>query len=300
MSTPTVSVIIPTHDRLPFLIEALDSVHKQTFRNFEVIVVDDGSREEVTPAIADHPTKPRTFRQTNQGPAAARNSGLREARGELIAFLDSDDLWMPTKLDVFVDAIARQPGTPIFYGPMTPITTSGKPIRGRTKPCHRGRITEALFCSSFVHVPTVVCHKKLLMDARGFNADLPVCEDYDLWLRISLNHSFGLVEKALAKRRIHNNRLSKHSLSRNLAVKAQVLHDFYNSDKLNGHLNPDVGTARIARVYFTAGRAAFRNGEYRQAVEFMRKSQKYGYSPFRTMPLSCAANALGLFSHTGS
>lgn len=298
MSTPTVSVIIPTHDRLPYLLEALDSIHKQTYRDFEVIVVDDGSSEDVTPVIANHPTQPRIFRQKNQGPAAARNHGLREARGELIAFLDSDDLWMPTKLEVFLDAIHRQPDTHIFYGPMTPIAASGNPLRGRTKPCHQGRITEALFCSSFVHVPTVVCQKKLLLDAGGFNPDLPVCEDYDLWLRISLDHPFGLVEEALAKRRIHNNRLSKHSLSRNLAVKARVLHDFYNSEKLNGHLDHEIGAARIARVYFTAGRAAFRSGDYRQAVEFIRRSQAFGYSSFRTMPISCAANALGLFSRT--
>ena len=278
MSRPLVSIIIPTHDRLDLLGEALDSVERQTLRDFEVIVVDDGSTEPIGEGVARHPVKPRVIRQAHQGPAAARNRGIAEAAAGIIAFLDSDDLWEPTKLDRFVKALESASGPRIFYGPMRPILASGEPVAGRSKPCHAGWITEPLFRSSFVHVPTVVCRKELLAKVHGFDSSLPVCEDYDLWLRISAKEPFGLIDEPLALRRLHTNRLSKSCMSRNLAVKAHVLRRFADSDLAQERLRPAVARARLARVYHAAGRAAFRSGDFRHAGEFCRESRRFGGS----------------------
>jgi glycosyltransferase involved in cell wall biosynthesis len=296
MNRPLVSVIIPTHNRLGLVKEALDSVARQTFRDFEVIVVDDGSTEALAAGIADHPVRPTVIRQRRQGPAAARNFGVRHSAANIVAFLDSDDLWDPTKLERFIRALDDHPDRHVFYGPMRPITAEGKGVPGRTKPCHAGWITEKLFCSSFVHVPTVVCRKELLLGEGGFDQSLPVCEDYELWLRLSVKHPFGLVEEPLARRRLHADRLSKSCMSRNLAVKARVLRGFYESNAANGHLNRKLCTARLARVYLAAARASFRSGEYPRTLRFSRIARDYGGPALRTIPLALAARALGLFA----
>ena len=297
MRAPSVSIIIPTYNRVHLLREALDSVDRQTFRDFEVIVVDDGSTEDVAGVAENHPTRPAVIRQPRKGPAAARNRGIQAARGEILAFLDSDDLWHPEKLGRFVGALKTDPGVRIYYGPMTPFTEDGRPVPGRTKPCHGGRITKQLFCSSFVHVPTVVCRKALLVQANGFDESLPVCEDYDLWLRLSVKEAFGLIDEPLASRRLHGNRLSKECMSRNLAIKAMVLRRFYEATRTLGLLDPKVAELRLARVCFVAARAAFWNGDYRQAAELCRASRNHGQNPLSTIPIAVGAAALGCFSN---
>lgn len=283
MAKPAVSVIIPTHNRLGLLRQALDSVAAQTFTDLEVIVIDDASDEAVEPGVRGHRAGPRVLRQTAcRGPAAARNRGLQEAAADTVAFLDSDDLWQPTKLERFMRALDADDSTDIYYGPMQPIDIKGRVVPGRTKPCHAGRIAERLFCSSFVHVPTVVCRKTLLEQYGGFDESLPVCEDYDLWLRISLDHAFGLVEEPLALRRLHNDRLSKAHMSRNLSAKAHVLCRFGDLDAARAQLHADVAARRLARVCFIAGRAAFRDGRFRHAAELCRRSRAYGGSIART------------------
>lgn len=295
MDKPAVSVIIPTHNRTPLLREALDSVAAQSFQDFEVIVVDDGSDEDITTAIGTHQTKPRVIRQVRQGPAAARNRGIFEARADLVAFLDSDDLWLPTKLAVFVEALTQASSYSIYYGPMIPIDDSGKCVSGRSKPRHEGWITQKLFSSCFVDVPSVVCRKSVIVDAGGFDASLPVCEDYDLWLRISLKEPFGLIAQPLAKRRLHDNRLSKSRMSRNLGVKARVLEKFFEQARDANVLEHASAMSRLGRVFFQAGRAAFHDGAYQQAVEYCRASRAYGRSPLRTMLFSAAAGTMAMF-----
>ncbi len=299
MSKPLVTVIIPTHNRLALVREALDSVAEQTVRDFEVIVVDDGSTDGTAQGITEHPTQPRIIRQSRQGPAAARDRGIQEARADIIAFLDSDDLWHPTKLERFIHALDSNPGTRIFYGPMRPINADGVTVPGRTKPCHAGWITEKLFCSSFVHVPTIVCYKHIITREGGFDQSLPVCEDYELWLRISVKEQFGLVEEPLAFRRLHADRLSKRCMSRNLAVKARVLRSFYESGAANGQLGDDAAVARLARVCYVAGRAAFREGKFRRAAEFCRLCRQYGGGGIRALPLAWVAGTLARWTQNG-
>ncbi len=296
MGRPAVSVIIPTFNRLRFLREALDSVHAQSVRDFELIVVDDGSTDDLDAALVDHPSRPRIVHQAHQGPAAARNRGIEEARAEIVAFLDSDDLWHPKKLECFLAAIDSRRDISIFYGPMRPVDEQRNPVQGRTKPCHDGWITQKLFCSSFVHVPTVVCRRDVLLRADGFNPDLPVCEDYDLWLRLSVQERFGLLDEPLALRRLHGDRLSKRCMGRNLAVKAGVLQRFFESNAAGDKLDARAARVRLAKVLYSAGRAAYREGRYKDAVQFGRESRRYGGSAFRTLPMLLLGGARNFIS----
>jgi len=295
MSKPAVTVIVPTYNRAALLAQALDSVAAQTFTEFEVVVVDDGSTEPIEEMVAGHATRPRFIRQANLGPAAARNRGIESAAAPLVAFLDSDDLWLPQKLETCARYFESHRDIRIVFGPMSPIDAAGAPVPGRTKPCHGGWITEHLFRSSFVHVPTVVAHRDLLRDAGGFNETLPVCEDYDLWLRLSVDNPFGLVEPPLALRRLHDNRLSKSRMSRNLAVKARMLRDFFESGRARGKLRHEIARPRLAKVCLSAGRAAFAGGEYRSAVDHFRLARADGGSFFRIASWQVIANALAIF-----
>lgn len=295
VSRPAVSVIIPTFNRLALLREALDSVAAQTFQDFEVIVVDDGSTEAIAEGVASHSTSPRVIRQPNAGPAAARNRGIAAANADVVAFLDSDDLWLPGKLATYIDRMKREPDGPIWYGPMQPIKRDGRRVPGRTKPCKGGCIAEALFHSSFVHVPTVVCRKSLLTDVGCFDESLPVCEDYDLWLRLSVKTKFGLIEEPLALRRLHDDRLSKGQMSRNLDVKARVLSTFFESGIADAKLNRGRAEARLAKVYFAAGRAALRSGEVSLALEHLRSCRRFGGVGIEVWPWVAAATALSVF-----
>lgn len=294
MQRPRVSIIIPTFNRLALLREALDSIAAQTFTDYEVIVIDDGSTEDIAGGVADHPTRPIVIRQTRSGPAAARNRGVAEAKAEIVAFLDSDDLWEPTKLEVFLDTMVRRPNASIVYGPMHPIDANRNSVPGRTKPCHDGDITVALFLSSFVHVPTVVCPRQLLVESGGFNPDLPVCEDYDLWLRLSDRHEFALVPKPLAHRRLHGDRLSKSSMARNLAVKARVLKAFFEMPNRRREIPADISNKRLGRVFFVAGREALRAGNHDDALALSAEARTYRGSRWRTMPITVAATLMKL------
>jgi glycosyltransferase involved in cell wall biosynthesis len=285
MSKPAVSVIIPAYNRPAFLREALESVAAQTFRDLEVIVIDDGSTEDLAPVVQAHAKFARLIRQEHGGPAVARNNGLRNATADIIAFLDSDDLWLPHKLERFMTAMQRQPQTRIFYGPMIAMEEHGGLVDGRTKPRHAGDITQPLFKSCFVDIPTVVCRKEVLTAAGGFDESLSVCEDYDLWLRVSLTDKFGFIEEPLAKRRLHAQRLSKADMPQNLTVKARMLERFWNKAEAQKKIDSQMAAARLGRVYYSAARSSFRSGLFSQATDQARCARRFDGAPWRAVPL---------------
>lgn len=275
MRKPLATVVVPTHNRARMLVWALDSLARQTVRDFETIVVDDGSTEDVRGVACAHPLRPIILTQPHRGPAAARNAGIIRAAADRIAFLDSDDEWLPMKLERFLQAMDRQPHIPIWYGPMAPIAVDGRPVPGRTKPCRSGRVTQELFESSFVHVPTVVCNRAVLEEFEGFDPALPVCEDYDLWLRVSTRHEFGLIDEPLALRRLHDDRLSKSSMRRNLAIKAEVLERFYYSPAGRDQLDSERARRRLGQVFAAAGRAALRERCFDDAIQLLSHGRSH-------------------------
>jgi glycosyltransferase involved in cell wall biosynthesis len=213
---PRVSVIIPTYNRSWCLSEAIDSVLSQTFRDMELIVVDDGSTDETPALLSRYGDRLRCLRQANQGVSAARNNGFQAADGALIAFLDSDDLWQPDKLTRQVAFFDRQPEAQICQTEETWIR------RGvRVNPRHRHRkpsgwIFEPSLALCLVSPSAVMMRRELLEEMGGFDESLPACEDYDLWLRVSLRYPIHLIDEALVvKRGGHEDQLSRqHSLDR--------------------------------------------------------------------------------------
>ena len=207
---PLVSVIIPTYNRSGMVQEAIDSVLDQDFTDYELIVVDDGSGDSTPTILAGYGRAITVLHQSNTGVSAARNHGMAAASGQLIAFLDSDDLWLPRKLATQVKFFKDHPDAVINQ-------TQERWIRNgvRVNPRQRhhkfsGMIFEPSLALCLVSPSAVMLKKSLFDDVGVFDEQLPACEDYDLWLRISCRYPVHLIDTPLIiKRGGHADQLSK-------------------------------------------------------------------------------------------
>ena len=209
-SNPYVSVIIPTYNRKIQLLKAIDSVLGQTYTNFELIVVDDGSDDGTSDLLTKYQPKLRALNQTNKGVSAARNAGINAAKGQLIAFLDSDDLWLPDKLKHQVDFFKDNPDALICQTKEIWIRNGKRvnPKKRHEKPC--GMMFEQSLALCLVTPSAVMVRKSLLDEVGLFDESLKACEDYDLWLRICWKYPVYLIEEVLIiKYGGHSDQLSK-------------------------------------------------------------------------------------------
>jgi len=208
--TPLVSVIIPTYNRAWILREAVDSVLAQDFGDFELIVVDDGSSDDTREILDTYQQRVIVLRQPNRGVSAARNRGIAASSGQLVAFLDSDDLWLPTKLSRQVDFFSAHPDAVACQTEEIWIRNG---VRVNPKKRHHkfgGMIFEPSLALCLVS-PSAVMIRKTLFDVVGrFDETLPACEDYDLWLRVSCRYPVHLIDTPLIiKRGGHADQLSR-------------------------------------------------------------------------------------------
>jgi hypothetical protein len=187
------SVVIPTYNRLPLLLSALASVRAQRFRDFEIVVVDDGSTDGTAEALRTAGMTLSLLRQDNRGPGAARNRGAREARGDYLAFLDSDDLWFPWTLATFSRLIVEHDRPAIvsaqlveFQDGFAPPDVSDEPVRAV--------FFEDYLASSrrgvFVGAGMTVVRRDLFLETGGFTDRRLNCEDHDLILRMGAARGF--------------------------------------------------------------------------------------------------------------
>ena len=198
--THRVSVVIPTHDRCAILPRALDSVLAQTWGDFELIVVDDGSADGTAEMVArDYPSV-RLIQQANQGVSAARNTGTRAAGGEWIAFLDSDDAWLPKKLEYQLKAIDESSGYRLCHTEEIWIRR-GKRVNQMKKHAKTGgRIYQKCLPLCCISPSSSLLHHTLLEELGGFDESFVACEDYDLWLRVTAREAVLFVDEPLLYR----------------------------------------------------------------------------------------------------
>ncbi len=299
MSNPTVSVIIPAYNCPDLLPDAVASVRAQTYEDYEVIVVDDGSDDETADVAeklaADWP-KMRAIRAEHKGLAAARNRAVAEMKGQWIALLDSDDLWKPEKLQRCMDYLAANPKLSIVYTPMAPITLDGEVIKGHSKPCQAGQLTEKLFQSIFVHDPAAVLHKRVIETCGGFDESLPVSVGHEFWLRVSTEFEFGLIDEPLALRRWSEQSLTRRNRSRGRRIKAGMLERFYFELGGADMLKQGPAMRRLSRVHYKAGKLLLAEGNPREAASYLAKAIRYKPSNLRAWPMLLAAKVAGLFA----
>ncbi len=208
---PRVSIIIPTYNRAAQVAEAVASVLAQSFRDFELLVVDDGSRDKTSQALAPFGGEITVLRHPRRrGVSAARNRGIAAARGEWLAFLDSDDLWRPEKLAAQMAWLKANPG---FHLCQTGEIWIRHGVRVNPPASHvkeGGWIFFRALWRCLVSPSAVVLSRRLLEAHGGFDEGLPAAEDYDLWLRLSWRYQVGLVpEPLVVKRGGHADQLSR-------------------------------------------------------------------------------------------
>lgn len=232
-----ISVVIPTYNRASLIGETILSALGQSLVEKEIIVVDDGSSDDTSEVVKEFGDQIIYIRQPNSGPARARNIGIRMAKGQYIAFLDSDDLWLPDKLELQVQTFQHSPQLGLIFTDV--MWFSGRevmvPSLKEKYQLHTGHVYEKLLFDNWIATSSVLVKKECLDQVGGFDEDPQIMfvEDWNLWIRLAKHFQFGMVDRVLVKRRYHPHRLGLANPER------QFQAIFYNLEKLQ-KLHPEL------------------------------------------------------------
>jgi len=275
--TKKVSVVLPCLNGARWISEAVESVLAQTYRNFELLIIDDGStdnsKEIVTSYLSDE--RVRYIYQMNRGFSAAVNRGIKEGNGSLIGFIGQDDLWLPSKLGLQVKYFSNHKNLDLVRSNYYSIDSEGRIIRlvQENVPnfSSRQKMLEYLFLSNFIGFETVLIKKKCFDDVGLFDERLVGFSDHDLWLRIAGNFNIGYIALPLVKKREHALQLTRY-------VKEQGLRDeFLLIDKAI-HQYPflkKVERKKLSSLYYELGMDMLQKGNKERAKLNFFKAFKY-------------------------
>ena len=278
------SVVIPAYNAALLISDALQSVFAQTINDYEIIVVNDGSPDtaEFEKALEPYLNDITYIRRANGGPAAARNTGILAAKGEFIAFLDSDDEWVTTHLAEMREFLQRDPTLDLVYGDAVNFGDSAKEgVTTMDVNPSEGIVTfeSLLLCKCTVIGSTVVARREALIDAGLFDESFIQCEDFDLWARLAYRGGRIDYRKHIhARRRIHDNNLTLDIVG-SFAGQARVLRKFMKELDLPDGLSKDVERELEkcdAAIALEKGKQQLVAGRYEEAVvELERANASY-------------------------
>ena len=212
---PKISVIIPTYNRAHYIRFAIRSVLNQTFSDFELIIVDDGSIDNTRWIVNSFKDERIIYlpREVNKGPAAARNAGIKSSNGKLIAFLDDDDEWLPEKLECQVKVIEENPEVGLVYAGYLKVDDKGR-IINKINPSKKQCSFYDLLQQNPIGLGTVIVWRECFEKVGLFDEDLHSIEDWDMWIRISKHFLFKSVNRPLTKYRVHKGMISMNTYTR--------------------------------------------------------------------------------------
>lgn len=228
---PIVSVIIPTYNRAHLIGRAIQSVLNQTYQDFEIIIVDDGSTDNIKEAVKEFQKKDERIRyigqEKNKGGSAARNNGIKASRGEHIGFLDDDDEWLPRKIEKQEIKFQNAPdNVGLIYSGFSCISESSGKIVAEITPTLRGNVYSNLLEGCILGSPTPLIRKICFRKAGFFDETLPSCQDWDMWIRLSKYYAFDFVPDILAKHHIHGNQISVN-LNAKIVAREKLLEKYW-------------------------------------------------------------------------
>ncbi len=229
MRTADISVVIPAYNAARYVGGAIESALAQSGAEVEVVVVDDGSRDDTAAVAATVSPRVRVIACRNGGPGAARNAGIAASRTPLVAFLDADDRWLPDMLAPRLLALAAEPSAVLVHGLVRYVGAGGRdipfdPLAYRMPAeARRGQVLRALFWHNFVHTSTVVARRAAIEAAGGFDERREVIEDYDLWLRLAAKATFAFVPEACAVYLWHAQSLGRTDVDRSFLGQVPAL-----------------------------------------------------------------------------
>lgn len=299
-----VSVVIPVYNNSRFIADAVKSALNQTLSWFEIIVVNDGSPDtpELEAALQPYLPRVRYFRQENRGPSAARNLGVRESIGRYVAFLDSDDLWLPDHLAEQVRSLQSDSGLGLIYTNYSQIDRDGYTQAGFDPVRQDGPVTFenllALRCT--VITSSAVVRRELLLGTYPFDEQMRRCEDFDLWLRLAGN---GV--KMAYNPRVHMLRRRTNGLSSDRELMTRARREVYEKVQATLPLTPaqtNIVTSRLREldkeIEIEAAKRHLRAGSYAEALAAVKHARSL--SPDRRLGFAETALRIspGLFRWT--
>lgn len=276
MSQTLVSVVIPTYNRAGLIAQSIRSALAQTHRNLEIIVVDDGSTDNTKEVVASFGPSIQYFYKANSGPSPTRNLGIQKAKGEYVAFLDSDDLWEPTKIEKQLRCFEQNPQAAMVSTNYRLIDLQGRIIKDPgSKP---GYIPSDFIVKDMLQIkfpfatPAFVIRKSVLEKIGAFNENLKISEDLDLLIRIGVNYQIGYVDEVLVSVRMHDNHLMRETPRYQVWLDSvHVLES--HQDAIRKRL-PDMNKY-LANFYSRAGNSALLLGNRSKAFEIYRQAVRY-------------------------
>ena len=259
-----VSVVTATYNMAGYIAETLDAILAQDYPHLESIIVDDGSTDETLEVLKPYLEDPRVrvVSQANAGQTVAKNRGLAEARGEFVAFCDADDTWRPDKLSLQIPRFV-DPEVAVVFSDIICIDGDGAVLDIPPMRRFEGRVTADLLEDNFVPFPTSVVRAEVLDAVNGFDESLTMSIDNDLWLRISVDHTFAYVREPLANYRVWEGQMS-NKVGERLDNFFQLLERFL-ADNPGVVTDAEIDRA-MAHVYVTRGYWHSREGRKRAAI----------------------------------
>jgi len=266
---PEVSVIIPTFDCGAYIGEAIESVLKQTYQDFEIIIVDDGSTDNTRELVSSFHDERLQYRyQENRGASDARNTGIKASRGKYISFLDADDVWLPLKLELQVKALESSPRIGLVYSDMYYFGLNKTLPQKTFFQCFhwnppRGRVLNLLAERYFAHLSVVMIKRDVINQVGLFDTSLRNCQDYDFLFRVALYYEFEVIPQPLAKYRFSERQISRDTesvITCHIAFFKKALNmpllDFRMRSKFY---------SRLSQAHFNYGKFCFKRQRYAKA-----------------------------------
>jgi glycosyltransferase involved in cell wall biosynthesis len=289
MSAILFSIIIPTYNAEKYIEETIESALRQTETNTEIIVVDDGSKDNTVNVVKKigH-SKITIISQPNSGVSVARNYGAKYSSGEILAFLDADDIWMSEKLMVQKDKLIK--GYNIVYTNRINFGDIGDlpHIQTEIEDMPEGDIFEKLLLGNMITNSSVVIRKNNFMALNGFNIDLLTCEDWDLWLRCSMQDRIGFCSEPLVKYRLHSAGKSRN-YKRQGAARERILSSILDTER-GKQISENRKNKAWANIYCSTAWAAARSKDIAHALKCYGKALRL--CPFDTAIWYDVARAL--------
>lgn len=277
-ATPAVSVVIATYNRARFLPETIDSVLGQRFRDFELIVVDDGSTDETPELLKSYAGRIRSLRQENRGPAAARNLGIRQARGRWISIQDSDDLAAPDHLETLFAFTEQNPDCGMVFangaylgGPEHNRETIIPKEKSRRLARDGVRLVD-LFDKSIVRLQAALISKQCLEAVGGHDESLYICMDLDLAFRIFMRYPAAYLDKVVFLYRKHEGNIGRNQdlrLLENIRVIEKLLREFPQAGEILGMRRI---AQRMAYRYYRLAKGRWKAGDRIGARDAIKKA----------------------------
>jgi glycosyltransferase involved in cell wall biosynthesis len=288
MGAAKISVVIPTYNRATLLLEAIESVRRQTRPVEEIMVVDDGSKDETERIMSIPSPGIRYIRQPNGGPAVARNTGLKNVTGDFVALLDSDDLWVPDRLERQLALFAQDPSLGVAFGLESKFTagqesTEGWEIRDpavrEALANSQGALPDAfglLLRENYIPTSSILVRRELLAKTGLMDPSVQPAEDYDLWFRLALNGGrFAFMHGVACHRRFQGDNLV-NQWTRLAIAGAKVLARY--CDHAPAHRA--MARRRLELIHYDIGSRLFADKKYAEAWPYLSTSRAEGKAVF--------------------